>query len=300
MPSLNEIRDEIYAEDKADYDGVRHRYLKELSIHTGRNVIAYYSGWLNSPDYAETAINDIDKNSFMATIYNLDRSKGLDLILHTPGGQISATESIVDYLHSMFDGDIRAIIPQIAMSAGTMIACSCNSIIMGKHSNLGPIDPQFGGLPAGAVIEEFEEALKQIKKDPDTVPLWQTIIGKYHPTFLGECEKAISWSDEIVKDWLVSCMLKDDDNKENIADTIVSGLSNHSETKTHSRHIHMKQCKDLGLHIIDLEDDQTLQDLVLSIHHSYMVAFSDISGIMKIVENQNEIRNIQRQNISQQ
>jgi len=299
MPSLNEIRDEIHAEKDADYDGVRHKYLQELSRHTGRNVIAYYSGWLNNPDYAETAINDIDKNSFMATIYNLDRSKGLDLILHTPGGQISATESIVNYLHSMFDGDIRAIIPQIAMSAGTMIACSCNSIIMGKHSNLGPIDPQFGGLPAGAVIEEFEEALKQIKKDPDTVPLWQTIIGKYHPTFLGECEKAISWSDEIVKDWLVSCMLKDKDNKENIADTIVSGLSNHSETKTHSRHIHMEQCKDLGLHIIDLEDDQVLQDLVLSVHHSYMVAFSDISGIMKIVENQNEIRNIQRQNIPQ-
>ena len=78
----------------------------------------------------------------MTVIHQLDRDKGLDLILHTPGGDTAATESIVDYLHNMFGNNIRAIVPQLAMSAGTMIACSCKEIIMGLQSSLGPIDPQ--------------------------------------------------------------------------------------------------------------------------------------------------------------
>jgi membrane-bound ClpP family serine protease len=58
----------------------------------------------------------------------------------------------------MFGTNIRAIIPQMAMSAGTMIALSTREIIMGKHSNLGPIDPQIAGIPAHGVIEEFNRA----------------------------------------------------------------------------------------------------------------------------------------------
>ena len=48
----------------------------------------------------------------MLTINKLDRTKGLDLILHTPGGDIAATESLVDYLYSMYGKDIRVIVPQ--------------------------------------------------------------------------------------------------------------------------------------------------------------------------------------------
>ena len=72
-----------------------------------------------------TSIDDNDKNALMQVVHRLDKSKGLDLILHTPGGQIAATESIVTYLKSIFGNDIRAFIPQLAMSAGTMIALSC-------------------------------------------------------------------------------------------------------------------------------------------------------------------------------
>ena len=98
--------------------------------------------------------------------YKLDTSKGLDLILHTPGGSIYATMQIVNYLQSRFQNDIRAIIPQIAMSAGTMISLACKSIVMGDQSCLGPIDPQYLGTPAGAIIEEFEGAREDIIKNP--------------------------------------------------------------------------------------------------------------------------------------
>ena len=163
MPNYNEILDEIKKEigvkevPQALYDN-RIKYLNEISTITKRNTIAYYSGWLQKPDSMDTAINDKDKSGFMLTINKMDRTKGLDLLLHTPGGDIAATESLVDYLYSMFDKDIRVIIPQISMSAGTMIALSSKEIIMGKHSNLGPIDPQMGGVACQAVLEEFQEA----------------------------------------------------------------------------------------------------------------------------------------------
>lgn len=104
-------------------------------------------------------------NGFMMAVHKLERSKGLDLVLHTPGGSIASTESIVRYLHLMFDHDIRVIVPQIAMSAGTMIACSSREIILGKQSSLGPIDPQMRGIPAQGVISEFKKALDDYKQD---------------------------------------------------------------------------------------------------------------------------------------
>lgn len=207
MPSWNEVLTELQSCNRVDaLDYVRRKYLDQLHKNTGRNIIAYYSGWLQKPRIGNADICDDDKNGLMATIHKLDRSKGLDLILHTPGGDIAATESLVDYLRKMFGKDIRAIIPQIAMSAGTMIACSCREIIMGKQSNLGPIDPQFNGIPAHGVLEEFKRALKEVKDDPKSIPIWQTVVAKYHPTFIGECKNAIDWSTEIVTKWLESNM----------------------------------------------------------------------------------------------
>jgi ClpP class serine protease len=49
------------------------------------------------------------------------------------------------------------------MSAGTLIACSCKEIIMGSHSNIGPVDPQVYGFPAYAVLNEIITAYNEIK-----------------------------------------------------------------------------------------------------------------------------------------
>jgi ClpP class serine protease len=146
MPSWHKILNEINSTGST-HDVIRRKYIKELSEKTGRNTIIYYSGWLQKPGFAGTEVNDNDKNGLMTVIHGLDRTKGLDLVLHTPGGEVAATESLIDYLNSMFNHDIRAIVPQLAMSAGTMIACACDQIIMGKHSSLGPIDPQFRSTP---------------------------------------------------------------------------------------------------------------------------------------------------------
>jgi ClpP class serine protease len=109
---------------------------------------------------------------------------------------MAATESLIDYLRQMFGSDIRAIIPQIAMSGGTMIALACKEIVMGKHSNLGPIDPQYSGVPAHAIKEEFERALKEVQTSPHTAPIWQVILSKYGPAQITESVKAINWADQ--------------------------------------------------------------------------------------------------------
>jgi hypothetical protein len=292
MPDWNDLLNEIKATGST-YDNIRRKYLKKLSKTTGRNVIVYYSGWLQKPgieiigvSHSLVGIEDNDKIGFMTTIHKLDRSKGLDLVLHTPGGEMAVTESIVDYLRSMFNNDIRAIVPQIAMSGGTMIACACKCIIMGSQSSLGPIDPQIMGLPAHGILEEFEEAKKECLGDPSKIPLWQPIIARYSPTLIGECKKAIDWAEEMVKIWLSSGMLKEKENADELINSIIKELGSHALTKSHSRHLSAKKCKDMGLNIEFMEDNQLLQEAILSVHHACIHTLTHTAAI-KIIENQN-------------
>ena len=292
MPNWNEVLDEINHEGRSSpLDIIRHKYLKLLNKKTGRNIICYYSGWLQKPEYP-SSIDDNDKNGLMTTIHGLDHSLGLDLILHTPGGNVAATESIVHYLRTIFNDEVRVFVPQIAMSAGTMIACASKEIFMGKESNLGPIDPQFGGIPAHGVLDEFDRAVKEVKDDPQSLPIWQTVIQKYHPTFLGECKQAIELSSQLVTCWLKEVMFKDQDDAASKAASIVNTLNNHADTKTHSRHIHFQEAIDMGLNVTMLEEDQELQDLVLTIHHAYMHTLANTRAV-KIIENHKERAMIQ-------
>lgn len=293
MPNWVQVLSEIQAQDAklahdatSAVDEVRRRYLRQLHEHTGRNVIAYYSGWLSNPGAFGIDVNDEDKAAFMMAIHGLDKDKGLDLILHTPGGGIAAAESIVDYLRRIFDCDIRAIVPHLAMSAGTMIACTCKSIVMGKQSNLGPIDPQLGGLPAAAVKKEIERAINEIKDDPDRLNFWQFVLSKYTPTFVGQCEQAVTMAEEFVRERLKDNMLSGDPDAAAKADAIVKGLSDVEDNKSHSRHIHIDKCENLGLVIERLEDDQDFQEAVLTVHHCFMHSLT-VSGAAKMVENQN-------------
>lgn len=296
MPNWKGLLDEVKAAGSV-FDTIRRKYLVKLHELTGRNVIVYYSGWLQKSDLIRQGlsgfeVNDSDKNGFMATIHELDRSKGLDLLLHTPGGDVAATESLVDYLRSMFGTDIRAIIPQLAMSAGTMIALSCKEIIMGKHSSLGPIDPQIYGVAAHGIIEEFKRAVEETAKNPSSIPLWQPIIAKYNPTLIGECQKAIDWSNVIVKEWLVTGMFDGHADADTKADRVILELGDHSLTKSHARHISVKRAKDLNLNVKTLEEDSALQEAVLTVHHAYIQSLTSTAAF-KIIENHKGVAFIQ-------
>ncbi len=289
MPNWSEVFKEIQGfAVKSPFDAVRSKYLKKLHKHTGRNIIAYYSGFLSKPNIELSQIIDEDKDGFMMAIHHLDRSKGLDLVLHTEGGDGAATESIVDYLRRMFGKNIRAVVPQIAVSAGTMIACSCQDIVMAKHSNLGPIDPQLRGIPALGVLAEFQRACDEVKKDSSRIPIWQSIIGQYRPTFLSQCENAINWALKFVGKQLEDVMFAADPKAKEKASKVVKGLSDYTGNSSHNRHLNIDECRAMGLKIVSLEDDDTLQDLVLTIHHCYMHLLQNTSAY-KIIENHNGV-----------
>ena len=303
MPGWGEILNEINSEQikfstlaSLVKDETRHKYLSRLHDLTKRNIIAYYSGWLQRPEIMGTQINNEDKNGFIEALRGINPELGLDLILHTPGGEIGATESIVNYLRSIFDNDIRAFIPQLAMSGGTVIACACKEIYMFKHSSLGPIDPQMitsdgRQVPAQGAVEEFDRAHKEILKDPRKINYWNIRLNKYDPAFIIECEKAIERTKFMVKKWLSSGMFKDE--KINVAqrksEEIVNKLTDYNVLKAHDRHLPPDYCKgDIGLNIIPIEKKcPDLEDAVISVHHACMLSF-DGSNVYKIIQNHNK------------
>nr|VFK51879.1 MAG: Serine dehydrogenase proteinase [Candidatus Kentron sp. TUN] len=284
---LNESKQSQYQSDNALID-IRRKYLSELHKYTTRNILAYYSGYLSKPGISGSEITDEDKNGFMMAIHKMDRKKGLDLILHTPGGGIAATESIAHYLHQMFGNNIRAIVPQICMSAGTMLACACKSIVLAKHSNLGPTDPHISNIPALGVIEEFKRAAREIKRDQSKINVWRPILSQYRPTFIGQCEDAIKWTEEFVTNELKNNMLSIDSDKERKAKEIAKMLMDKKNNKSHGRHLHLDKLKKAGLIVEQLEDDDNLQDLVLTVHHCYMHTLMNTTAI-KIIENHNGV-----------
>ncbi len=292
MPSWSALVDEVHAAGST-YDLTRRKYLSQLSEHTGRNTILYYSGWLQRARLVQQSgisfsVNDLDKDGLMATVHELDRSMGLDLVLHTPGGDVAATESLVHYLRQMFDTDVRAIVPHLALSAGTMIALSCREIVMGKHSSLGPIDPQIGGLAAHAVVEEWKRAYAESAADETRRQFWQLVINKYPVGLVGTCEKAIEWSEQIACSWLETGMFANEADPAAKAKSVIDEIGSLAETKAHNRHISADKAKSMGIHVVALEDDQDLQELVLSVHHACMLTLADTPTV-KLIENQHGI-----------
>jgi ClpP class serine protease len=73
----------------------------------------------------------------------------IDLVLHTPGGLVLASDQIA-YALRRHAGKITVIVPHYAMSGGTLVALAADEILMDADAVLGPVDPQLGSLPRGS------------------------------------------------------------------------------------------------------------------------------------------------------
>ena len=175
----------------------------------------------------------------------------------------------------------------MAMSGGTLIAVSCDEIWMGRHSNLGPVDPQMGGMPAQAILEELELASKQCAANPAAAPLWQAILGKLAPTQVLNCIRAIEWSNQILEKSLSQGMFRDvpgEQQKEYLI-KVTALLGEQKTSKNHNRHITREQLREVGIKIKEIESDQKLQDALLTLHHFFCICF-DQTPVTKIICNQ--------------
>lgn len=295
MPSwgqlLKEVNALIVTHQGEAFNIIRTKYLKELSDYTGRNTIIYASRWTSGDATPNLiSINDEDVHAFMEAIQGLT-GDNLDLIIHSGGGSAEATDAIVSYLRQKFN-NIRIIIPQAALSAGTMLACSSNEIIMGKQSSIGPIDPQFilntavglQALPAHAIIEQFKKAQEDCRANPANLNSWLPMLNQYGPALLIRCQDQIDFGKELVETWLASYMFKGETTT--LPESISMYLSSHSNFKTHGKHINSIKAQEIGLKVIELESDQDLQDKVLSAFHATMHCFG-MTNAAKVIANHN-------------
>lgn len=272
-------------------DVVRRKYLGRLNAHTGRNVVVYATSW-TKPGSAEPGLVSItpeDIQGFMEVLHGLPGTS-LDLILHSPGGSAEAAEALVIYLRTRVT-DLRVFVPHAAMSAATMLACAANRIVMGKHSFLGPIDPQiilsteFGRSfsPAHAILEQFAQAQKECK-DPSLLSSWLPILRQYGPSLIVQCKLAQKLSRSLVTEWLATYMFGGQRNARAQARRTAAALADHAKFKSHGRFLSRDQAKAMNLVVDDLEHDQVLQDLVLSVFHAFNHTFNATAAV-KIIEN---------------
>jgi hypothetical protein len=295
VPSFGEIGKELQRSGQGrqggapDFDGVRRKYVRKLSELTKRPAITYYANFIAGarPD---TSIILGDMAGMMEVLQNLS-GPSLDIVLHSPGGSAEATESIVHYLRTKFD-DIRVFVPLAAMSAATMWALAADRIVMGKHSQLGPIDPQLmfpnanGAVmpvPARAIIEQFERAKTELSGNIQLLAAWTPLLQHYNPGLLQVCQTTEDLAKRLVCEWLEAYMLRNDADKAAKSQSIATFFADPTIHQSHNLGIHRERAIKEGVVVDALEDDQRLQDAILSVHHATLHTFS--AGAVKIIEN---------------
>lgn len=97
-----------------------------------------------------------DSEQMLKTIREMPEGKPIDLILHTPGGLVLASEQIARALRE-HTGKVTVFVPQYAMSGGTFLALAADEIVLDRHAMLGPVDPQINGLPASSYMRVTRE-----------------------------------------------------------------------------------------------------------------------------------------------
>jgi hypothetical protein len=289
MPTWGEIL--IQLQDTAkqgggriDFDGVRRGYLVDLNQYTHRNTILYYSNWLRGGG-PMASIDLGDMQGIMEVCRGLD-GPSLDVLLHSPGGSAEAAASIVRYLRQKFT-DIRVFVPLAAMSAATMWALSADEIVMGRQSQLGPIDPQVissrGAAPARAITEQFARAKAEIAANPAALGAWAPILQQYGPALLEQCEKAEMLARSLVAEWLQTYMFSAYPDAAAKAAVVSQFFADYERHHSHNLGISRAEAVAQGVNVANLEDDQELQDKVLSVHHAALHTFA--TPAVKIIEN---------------
>ena len=228
------------------------------------DVICYFGAI--SPSYVRMFRNFIEHVKQSST----PAKKRISIVLRTPGGVAETTERFVDILRHHYD-EVYFIVPDMAMSAGTIWCMSGDKIFMDYASSLGPIDPQVmasdgsGFVPALGYLDKVEEITNKPKlTDADIVFLKSIDLAK-----LGWFEQARELSIDLLKTWLVTHKFKNwdthrtnnpgtpvtDAEKKQRAQEIASMLSDNTHWHSHGRNIDIKRLKALRLEIEDYSKD---------------------------------------------
>lgn len=156
----------------------------------------------------------------------------IDLILHTPGGLVLATEQIARAI-IRHKAKVTVYVPHYAMSGGTMLALAADEIVMDENAVLGPVDPQLGNFAAASILKVVEQ--KPIGEIDDQTLIMADLSGK-----------AIKQVQRFVRTLLEDNFPKQKikpENIEHIIETLTTGQI------THDCPITVEEAKELGLPI---------------------------------------------------
>jgi ClpP class serine protease len=179
-----------------------------------------------------------DSERLLRAIQLTDAKIPIDLILHTPGGLVLASEQIA-YALQRHAAKVTIFVPHYAMSGGTLIALAADEIVMSEYAVLGPVDPQLGQAPAASILKVTER--KPIAEIDD-----ETII------LADVAEKALRQVERRVCELLVDRM--GDERASNLARTLSSGTWTHDYpiTAPEARNLGLPVATDMPPEILDL------------------------------------------------
>jgi len=204
----------------------------------------------------------------------LDSRRGsVAVILDTPGGLVEVVERMVTAIRSRYE-DATVIVPDRAMSAGTILALSADRIMMDDLSCLGPIDPQIekdGKLvPALSYLNQFER-LNEKSKDDELTTAEYALINKLDLGDLYQFDQARALSNELLVKWLSKYKFKNwsktetkgnkvsEEMKKDRANEIASLLNDPNRWHSHGRAIDRETLRnEVNLKIDALEEDEKL------------------------------------------
>lgn len=227
----------------------------------------------------------------------------LAIILHTGGGSVETVEKFVEISRHFYDR-VDFIIPEYAMSAGTIWCMSGDSITMNYAASLGPIDPQVKRangkwIPALGYLDKLEELIKK-SADGTLTQAEMVMMSSLDLAELQRYRQAAELSKDLLKKWLVAYKFKDwgthqttegkigkivtDEEKTERADEIAKCLNDIGIWRSHSRFIGIKTLNEkLKLKIDDYSEDAKLAEAINQIHKLILQFQQKISSPMVII-----------------
>jgi ClpP class serine protease len=166
-----------------------------------------------------------DSEAVLRAIRQTPAESPIDLLLHTPGGLVLASEQIA-YALRAHRGKVTVLVPHYAMSGGTLLALAADEIVMDEAAVLGPVDPQLGGMPAAALVRVV--AKKPIERLDD-----RTLV------LADMAEKALRHMKQVVRDLLVESL--GPEKADALAEELAGGHYTHDDPIT------VAEAKQLGL-----------------------------------------------------
>lgn len=204
--------------------------------------------------------------------------KTLAICLTTPGGSAETVEKLVDVARHHFS-TLNFVVPDMAMSAGTIFCMAGDKIYMDYSSSLGPIDPQVPDkegkflIPALGYLDYIAD-LVQKSADNTITPVEFAIVEKQDIAMLNYYQQAKELSIALLEKWLATYKFKDwnkhrttnpgspvtAEEKAARAKEIAAKLADNKHWHSHGRMISMKLLRDeLRLDIDDFGTDPALQ-----------------------------------------